>query len=1245
MFVHLRLHTAFSLSEGAIRIPQAADLCLKHDMPALAVTDTNNLFGALEFSSHLSGKGIQPIIGCTVNVDLTAEVERCQGAKRARQNETFAKPIALLATSREGYLNLSRLSSIAFLDSALSDRPCLTLDQIKTHNGGLLALTGGRDGAVDYLLRSHFHDPAQKLVADLQEIFDDRLYIELQRHLDGKSDLTEPDLLRFGDDRGLPVVATNEPYFATPELHEAHDALLCIADGTYLIQSDRRQVTPEHYFKAPEQMAELFADIPQAISNTVEIAKRCAFMPEIRDPILPTFKAGVDEGDELRAQVVAGLKMRFENNQLFASEEQYWQRLDYELDIIIRMKFPGYFLIVADFIKWSKANDIPVGPGRGSGAGSLVAWALTITDLDPLRFNLLFERFLNPERISMPDFDIDFCQDRRDDVISYVQNKYGDDKVAQIITFGKLQARAVVRDVGRVMGLPYGQVDRICKLIPNNPADPTTLSEALETVPELRTEIDADENIDRLVNVALKLEGLYRHASTHAAGVVIGDRQLEQLLPLYRDPKSTMPVTQFNLNWVEPAGLVKFDFLGLKTLTVLKRACELLEKDGITLDINQIPLDDTATYDMLSKGDSIGVFQFESAGMRDLMRQAQPTMFEDLIALVALYRPGPMENIPKYLACKHGEEEPEYLHEMVSQIVEETYGVIIYQEQVMQIAQTLSGYSLGEADLLRRAMGKKKKEEMDRQKDRFVEGAVAKGVDKDRADYIFDLVAKFAGYGFNKSHSACYAYIAYQTAYLKANYPVHFYAASMSLDMLNTDKLYVFYADAQRHGIPVTPPDINTSHADFTTRDKAVVYALAALKNVGKAAMEHVVAERGNDGSFHSVFDFAQRVEPSMVNKKQIEQLAKAGAFDSLTGNRAQVHDCADQLMMYAQQAANDRASSQVNLFGEDVQKQMLPDLRTVLDWPSEDRLDREKEAIGFYLSGHPLDRFADYLDEKNVARIADLRTQEDFSTRTVVLAGTVHAIRERRSRTSDKPYAHIALSDSSGDFEVTVFSDVLVPERAKFTASASLLLICIADWENENLRLTVKSVRSLDTANETAGKGLKIYIRDPDAVHAVQKVLNHTDQLALAKARNKATAHGEGEAGTINDAGANDASTKAPNHGNDAADTAANGNGINTGQIRLILQTPVNLPPEAAAVIDTRRNGTPQRNPLNAPTVPDRTEKERKAEAGLAGQAGQEPWQDLYEMELVIQKPYPISYSVKNALKATPGVIDVVVT
>lgn len=1214
MFVHLRLHTAFSLSEGAIRIPQAADLCLQHNMPALAVTDTNNLFGALEFSTHLSSKGIQPIIGCTLNIDLTAEVEHSQGAKRFRQNETVAKPIVLLATSREGYLNLSRLSSIAFLDSVLSDSPCLTLDQIETHNEGLIALTGGRDGAVDYLLQSQFHEPAQKLIGDLHRIFGDRLYIELQRHLDGKSDITEPDLLRAADSRGIPVVATNEPYFSTPDMHEAHDALLCIADGTYLIQSERRHVTREHYFKSPEEMTELFADIPQAVSNSLEIAKRCAFMPEVRDPILPTFKAGADESDELREQAIAGLKKRFQENELFAPEEQYWQRLDYELDIIIRMKFPGYFLIVADFIQWSKTNDIPVGPGRGSGAGSLIAWALTITDLDPLRFNLLFERFLNPERISMPDFDIDFCQDRRDDVITYVQDKYGEDKVAQIITFGKLQARAVVRDVGRVMGLPYGQVDRICKLIPNNPADPTTLSEALDTVPELRTETAADENVDRLVNVALKLEGLYRHASTHAAGVVIGDRQLEQLLPLYRDPKSTMPVTQFNLNWVEPAGLVKFDFLGLKTLTVLKRACELLQKDGIALDINHIPLDDTATYEMLSKGDSIGVFQFESAGMRDLMRQAQPTMFEDLIALVALYRPGPMENIPKYLACKHGEEEPEYLHEMVSAIVEETYGVIIYQEQVMQIAQTLSGYSLGEADLLRRAMGKKKKEEMDRQKDRFVEGAVAKGVDKDRADYIFDLVAKFAGYGFNKSHSACYAYIAYQTAYLKANYPVHFYAASMSLDMLNTDKLYIFYADAQRHGIPVAPPDINNSNADFSTQDNAVVYALAALKNVGKTAMEHVVSERKKDGVFQTVFDFAQRIEPGMVNKKQIEQLAKAGAFDSLSGNRAQVHECADQLMMYAQQAAHDRSSTQVNLFGEDVQRQMLPDLKTVLDWSSEDRLDREKEAIGFYLSGHPLDRFTDYLEEKKVSRIADLRTQEDFSTRTVVLAGTIHTVRERRSRTSDKPYAHIALSDSSGDFEVTVFSDVLVPERAKFAVSACVLLICVADWENENLRLTVKSIRSLEAANEAVGKGLKVYIHDPAAVQSVRKVLDHSDQLLKAKAESEAA--------------------KSNENGKDTARTIENGNTNNTGQIRLVLQTPVNLPSTTAAIIGAPRSETAQ------------------CTAGTAASASQQESDQndqkervLYEMELVLPKPYPVSYSVKNALKSTPGVIDVVLT
>lgn len=1201
MFIHLRLHTAFSLAEGAIRIPQAIELCQNMEMPALAMTDSNNLFGALEFATNLAKNGIQPLIGCSLNLDLTAEFEDSRGAKQNKRLETTAKPIALISMSEEGYLNLSRLSSIAFLSPAQPDSFCISLDTLEKYSAGLIALTGGRDGAVDFLIRNHLTLSAENLTLKLKSIFGDRLYVELQRHLDGVSEQTEPHLLEFAKKFQLPIVATNEPYFADTSIYEAHDALLCIADGAYVIEQNRRKVTPEHYFKSPKEMGLLFSDLPEAIEQTIEIARRCCFMPETRDPILPNFVEDSDEATELKREAYEGLKRRFAENDLYADEEEYWKRLDFELDVINTMKFPGYFLIVADFIKWSKTHDIPVGPGRGSGAGSLVAWALTITDLDPLRFNLLFERFLNPERISMPDFDIDFCQDRRDEVINYVQEKYGHDKVAQIITFGKLQARAVVRDVGRVMGLPYGQVDRISKLIPNNPANPVTLKEALETTPELKANMDSEEAVQRLITIALKLEGLYRHASTHAAGLVIGDRQLEELVPLYRDPKSTMPVTQFNLNWVEPAGLVKFDFLGLKTLTVLRQACKLLKRDGIDLDIDHIPLDDAKTYEMLAKGDSIGVFQFESAGMRDLLRQAQPSVFEDLIALVALFRPGPMENIPKYLACKHGEEEPEHLHDIVSPYVEETYGVIIYQEQVMQIAQTLSGYSLGEADILRRAMGKKKKEEMDKQKDRFLEGAVKNGVDRGQADYIFELVAKFAGYGFNKSHSACYAYIAYQTAYLKANYPVYFYAASMSLETLNTDKLYLFYADALRHDIEVVAPNINVSQADFSTQDNKVVYALSALKHVGPAAMEQLVRERERAGEFKDIYDFVERVDPAIANKRHVEQLAKAGAFDCVHANRGQICESSDQLAQLSVQADSERKSAQSNLFGEDVHRERRADLKSQLEWLPKERLNFEKETIGFYLSGHPLDQYQDLLKEKKVVRIADLRTQEDYTTRIVKLAGTIHSFRERRSRQSDRPYAFIGLSDPSGDFEVTAFSDTLAKDRDKLEVGSSIVMICGAEWENDDLRLTLKSVQTLQDNETRHIEGLKIYLNDPVALSSIKKILVESEKNQM---QDQAKVVGDKPPAIEN---------RPPGEKPSAISLVPE----QLGRINLILQSAISEAPEAGLVNEVA--------PQNSSSINGSCKGEK-----------------VGEIELCLEKKYPVSLAVQGAIKATKGVVEV---
>lgn len=901
-FVHLRVHSAYSLSEGALKIPELVALCRRERMPAVAVTDTGNLFGVLEFSAAAAKAGIQPIIGCQVGI-RRGECERHNGTVPTLAPDQ----IVLLVQDEPGYRNLLRLMSKSFLETSGGEVPQVSLADLEGGAGGLIALTGGPAGPVGRLIAEGQKDAAEAMMRRLAELFEGRLYVELMRHDMPVEERIEPELVDLAYSMDLPLVATNDVFFADRGMFEAHDALLCIAEGAYLGQEGRRRLTPDHHFRSATEMRQLFADLPEAVDNTLTVARRCAFMPEPRTPILPVYTklAGRTESEALAEIARQGLEKRLEA-QMFTPEmdeadreqaaQPYRDRLRYELDVIAKMGFPGYFLIVADFIQWAKQREIPVGPGRGSGAGSVVAWALTITDLDPLRWGLLFERFLNPDRVSMPDFDIDFCMDRRDEVIAYVQKEYGRDRVAQIITFGKLQARAVLRDVGRVLQMPYPVVDRLCKLVPNNPANPVTLQRAIDGEPALQQARREDETTGRLIDIALKLEGLFRHASTHAAGVVIGDRPLDELVPLYRDPRSTMPVTQFNMKYVEQAGLVKFDFLGLKTLTVLARAVQLLRERGIEVDLTDtLPLDDKPTYEMLCRGETTGVFQLESSGMRDVLRKLRPDRFEDIIAVVALYRPGPMDNIPSYIKRKHGEEEPDYLHPSLEGILKETHGIMIYQEQVMEIAQTLSGYSLGGADLLRRAMGKKIKSEMEAQRATFIDGATARGVPRSQAARIFDQVDKFAGYGFNKSHAAAYALVAYQTAYLKANHPVEFMAALMGADLNNTDKLGMLRVELERIGIPLLAPDINRSGVSFTvercpakdgTESGAIRYALAAVKTVGGAAMEAVVRERDENGAFDDLIDFAERLDCRQVNKRQLENLAAAGAFESLGINR-----------------------------------------------------------------------------------------------------------------------------------------------------------------------------------------------------------------------------------------------------------------------------------------------------------------------------------------------------------------------
>lgn len=1080
-FIHLRVHSAYSLLEGALKPETLVNACDRFKTPALGIADRNNLFGALEISEALSAIGVQPIIGATMAL---------RGLDVPGRNRHDLPSLALFAQNETGYGNLLSLVSRAHLEGDGIEPPGISLAHLEAACAGVICLTGGQESPVNRLLGANNRQVAEGLLLRLKEIFGNNLYVELQRYGHAEDDEIEGALIDLAYEHHLPLVATNQSFFESEEDFEAHDALLCIAESTYVRETNRRQLTPNHRLKTPQEMVSLFADLPEAVENTVEIARRCAFRPQKHAPILPAFIAeddGRGEAEELARQAREGLEKRLAETPPASDGEAYFKRLDYELEIINRMGFPGYFLIVADFIKWSKQNGISVGPGRGSGAGSVVAWALTITDLDPLRFGLLFERFLNPERVSMPDFDIDFCQTRRDEVIRYVQQKYGVDQVAQIITFGKLQARAVLRDVGRVLQIPYGQVDRLCKMVPNNPADPVTLQEALDGEPRLQEERNNDPAIEQMINISLKLEGLYRHASTHAAGVVIGDRPLEKLVPLYRDPKSEMPVTQFNMKWVEAAGLVKFDFLGLKTLTVLERAVELLSGSGVEIDLSRLPLDDGKTYAMLGTGDTVGVFQLESAGMRDVLRKMQPDCFEDIIALVALYRPGPMNNIPRYIACKKGEEQPDYMHDMLKPVLEETYGVPIYQEQVMQIAQIMSGYSLGEADLLRRAMGKKIKKEMQAQKSRFLDGAVANGVDNTKASAVFDQVDLFAGYGFNKSHAAAYALVAYQTAYVKANYPVAFYAASMSLDYENTDKLQIFVQDALAHDIKVSAPDINRSGVMFEVAENEIIYALSAIKNVGRQSMTDLVEERGENGPYRDVFDFADRVGAVGVNSKLLENLISAGAFDCLEPDRARLFDAVKMLLSEAIIAQNERKDGQSSLFGEEEisQSRTLPE---VAPWSPVERLTREFEAVGFYLSGHPLDDYRTTLRRMNVLGFEDLKTSVESQ---VLLAGTIAKMDERKSRHGN-PFAYLGLSDPTGQFEVIVFSEVLNKNRDIMGVGQSVIISAKLSREDNNLRLQAENIRSLDKVVETQNDvGLRVFVDSGAALPFIKKQLD----------------------------------------------------------------------------------------------------------------------------------------------------------
>ncbi len=1121
-FVPLRVFSSFTMLEGAIEPKAIAKRAKELGFPAVAVADRNGLYAAMSFSDACLKAGVQPVVGTLLAV------------KRPDMPDGVAAPIdwlALYAQDEQGYLNLCDLVSRAHLDRPIEEEAHVPFELLEGRTDGLICLTAGREGALARLYAEGQDVAAERYAARLEALFPGKLYVEIVRRLDEIEGRAEPKLLDYAYARDLPIVGTNPSCFAEESFYEAHDAMLCIANSSYIASDDRPRSSPDAWMKPATEMKNLFADLPEAIANTMVVAQRCAYAAPKRKPILPSL-AGDREGEAamLRERSWEGLRKRLEKiaelegktlpvrpelvegplsasagesegrrfDKLSANAEEddwtrpYRERLEFELNVIIQMGFPGYFLIVADFIQWAKAHDIPVGPGRGSGAGSAVAWALTITDLDPLKLGLLFERFLNPERVSMPDFDIDFCETRRGEVIRYVQQKYGRDTVAQIITFGTMKARAVIKDVGRVLQMSYGQVDRLAKQIPNHPTDPWTLERTLNGVAEFHGEYKSHSDVRHLIDLSMRLEGLPRHSSTHAAGVVIGDRPLAQLVPLYRDPRSDMPVTQFDMKYVEGAGLVKFDFLGLKTLSVLKKAVELLSDRGIDVDLNALGWDDTQVYDLLQRGETVGVFQLESEGMRRTLTAVRPTNFGDIIALVSLYRPGPMDNIPSFGRRKQGTEEIVYPHDLLEPILKETYGIFVYQEQVMQAAQILAGYTLGGADMLRRAMGKKIKAEMDAQRETFVKGCAEHNkIPAGKANELFDLIDKFAGYGFNKSHAAAYALLAYQTAWLKAHHPHEFFAASMAYDIHQTDKLAIFADDMKRLGVTCLPPEINTSLADFTVERAedglAVRYALGALKGVGERAMELLVEEREERGSFKSLDDFAKRVDPRLLNKRQVETLAGAGAFDCLDDNRAGVFAAAETILAVAQRTWDNKTSGQGGLFGDaEPAGGGAIQLPQSAHWSLADRIGAERDAFGYYFSAHPLDRYqhlARLHGARDIATLGEIPIPEGARIGATIAA----LIEDCRPRTSARGnrYLMATISDKSAQTIATCFDDLAAKdlEDCARAGGCAVLTVELDKRVGEDTpRVSVKRVQPFEGLANTARLMLDVAIDDPRA-------------------------------------------------------------------------------------------------------------------------------------------------------------------
>jgi DNA polymerase-3 subunit alpha len=1092
-FNHLKIHTQYSICEGAIKIDELKDNAKELKISALGMCDTSNLCGAVEFSDKLSKVGTQPIIGTQINFKF---------------NDTVGL-LPLFALDFEGYKKIIELSSRSYLENDDLSDPHLDInDLLKLDTNGVSVFSGTIFGLFGKLFDKAKFDEIIILYKKLNEVFGDRFYLEIQRH----EDPNEIEFEKFNLDQSkkleIPIIATNEVFYLTKDMHEAHDALICIGNKTYVNEKNRIKYSPNHYLKNDSEMTDLFSDLPEALENNYNFPYRSSFRPLFSKPILPNISSS-DEGnarDIIRKISLDGLKEKFnkffdlkekdfENNEKFLI---YKDRLDHELEIIIKMDYSSYFLIVSDYIKWAKNNDIPVGPGRGSGAGSLVAWCLSITDVDPIKYNLIFERFLNPDRISMPDFDIDFCEEKRDLVFEYLTKKYKD-SVAHIITFGKLKARMVIRDVGRVLGLAYGFVDSISKMIPFDPSRPQTLSECIAGEPRLQKLINEDQRVKKLTDLSLKLEGLNRNVATHAAGVVIADKKLTEIVPLYKDSTADLllPSTQFDMYSAENAGLVKFDFLGLKTLTVINNTQKLIKKKQKDFNIENINFEDQKVFELMSSGKTVGLFQIESAGMRDALIHMKPNHIEDIIALVALYRPGPMSNIPIYNDCKHGRKTPDYLHPLLEDILKPTYGVIIYQEQVMQIAQKLSGFTAGQADILRRAMGKKKRAELEKQKQNFIAGAVNNGISKDVAAGIFLKIEPFAEYGFNKSHAAAYAIISYQTAYLKTYYPKEFIAASMTMDISNQNKLSEFYEELKRLNVEVIRPDINKCFADFRTENDKFYYALGGIKAVGSEAISNIVKERIKNGNFKSINDFIKRVDPKDINKLQLEGLVKAGAFDNLNNNRQSIFNSIPNIITKSKNDFDNKVANQIDLFGDnnDVENDIIENTK---DWEFEERLSKEFEAVGFFISNHPLNQFKEIFDDYKIIDYQNFFEDDDIKENNI--AATLLKVTERKTAKGNS-YAVLKLTDLTSVFELFIFSDVLELNRYSLREGSSLILTLtktISSDEDKTKRINVRKIASLKDLFNSSISEITLNLSSKSQLKEIQNILDEKGETIV---------------------------------------------------------------------------------------------------------------------------------------------------